>query len=229
MDNLKSIIIAVDGPSGSGKSSVSKMIAERLKLTYIDTGAMYRAVTLKVMNEGANIEDTSRVGAIASRCNITFKKVDNENHTFLDSEDVSDQIRESKVTRLTSKVSSIPIVREVLVSLQRQIGKNGGVIMDGRDVGTVIFPDAQCKFFLDASLDVRGKRRYLEIQEKNGLAVDEDSVVKDMAARDEADSTRSDSPLTKADDAIYIDTTDMSPLDVVKAMEKVISSTVNQE
>ena len=229
MDNLKSIIIAVDGPSGAGKSTVSKMIAERLKLTYIDTGAMYRAVTLKAMNEGINIEDASKVGAIASRCNITFKKVDNENHTFLDNEDVSPQIRESKVTCLTSKVSSIPSVREILISQQRKIGEKGGVIMDGRDVGTVVFPDAHCKFFLDASLDVRGKRRHLEIQEKNGTAVEESAVIEDMAARDKADSTRSDSPLTVADDAIYIDTADMSLLDVVKAMEKVICSTVNEE
>lgn len=222
MNDLSSIIVAVDGPSGSGKSTVSKMIAERLNLTYIDTGAMYRAVTLKVMNDAIDIEDLFKLEDLAANCEITFKKKGNANHTFLNGNDVSEKIRTPEVTALTSTVSSIPIVRKILVSLQRKISAKGGVIMDGRDVGTVIFPKADFKFFLDADLSVRGKRRHLELSGKTENNVDEKSVREDMAKRDNADSTRVDSPLEKAEDAHYVDTSNLSPVDVVTTIEKII-------
>ncbi len=227
-DKVLNVVIAVDGPSGAGKSTVSRMLAERLGLTYIDTGAMYRAVALKAFKEGAAVEDPAALSDLAARCDIAFKKVGDDNHTFLDGQDVSDQIREPEVTRLSSVVASQPAVREILVSLQRKIGAAGGVIMDGRDVGTVVFPKADVKFFLDASLAVRGRRRHVELQSQKGFRGDEETVREEMARRDEADATRRESPLKQAEDALYLDTSSMNPEDVVAKMEEIIRSSIKK-
>ena len=221
--------MAVDGPSGAGKSTVSKIVAKRLGLTYIDTGAMYRAIALKAKELGIDPGNSWELEKIAKKYRISFKMDGDRILTFLDGDDVSDRIREPEISALTSKVAAFPGVRRALVDLQREMGKDGGVIMDGRDVGTVVFPDSKFKFFLDASLDVRGKRRYLELSAQKGAAIDEDSTVKDMAERDRIDSLRAESPLKKAEDALYIDTTGMTPCEVADRMEAVVASRPGRE
>jgi len=221
---MKRLIVAVDGPSGAGKSTVSKMLASKLGLTYIDTGAMYRAVALKSKREGVDPDDREGLAAIATSCRISFEKKGDRNITCLDGEDVSEDIRDEEISLLTSRVSSVPDVRNAMVKLQREMGIEGRVIMDGRDVGTVIFPDADFKFYLDASLETRGNRRHLELQEKAGRDIEVNETIRDMAARDQADSTREESPLKIADDAVYIDTTGLSVAEVVRKMEDIISS-----
>lgn len=223
-----SLIIAVDGPSGAGKSTASRMIAERMELTYIDTGAMYRAVALKSRNEGVDPEDDAGLGEVARNSDISFKIVAGENRTFLDGSDVSEDIRRPEISMLTSKVSSVPEVRSALVALQRKIGEDGGVIMDGRDIGTVVFPDADIKFFLDADLEERGKRRYLEMSGKRQDLPDISTTTRELAERDRADSERPESPLKRADDAVCIDTTDLSPAEVVEKMEGIIFDRVGR-
>jgi len=215
--NISSVIIAVDGPSGAGKSTVSKLIAEKLGLIYIDTGAMYRAVSLKAKKEGADLKDPKALGAIATGAKIAFKKIENKNHVFLDGADVTDQIRDPDISSLTSRVSAVLEVRQALVEKQQEMGKRGGVILDGRDIGTVVFPDADYKFFLDAKLEVRGERRHLE---RGDSAKDLSLTIKEISKRDEADLNRKESPLCRADDAIYIDTTNLNIEDVAGIMER---------
>lgn len=219
---MSNLIIAVDGPSGAGKSTVSKILAERLDLPYIDTGAMYRAVALKARQESIDVSDSKRLGSIAAAAQITFKSISGENHTFLDAVDVSSAIRNPEITHLTSIVSAIREVREALLLLQRKMAKENGAIMDGRDIGTVVFPHADFKFYIDADLSVRGKRRHLELKEKSGTVGDLKSTVDQMSSRDKADSERSEAPLKKADDAIYIDTGNLTAKDVAMKIESII-------
>jgi len=213
----------VDGPSGSGKSTVSRIVAEKLALTYIDTGAMYRAVALKSMELGVAPEDSAMLGEIAQGSVIEFRKIDGENHTFVDGKDVSDEIRRPHISRLTSKVSAIAEVRKALVAGQQRMGKKGNVILDGRDIGTVVFPNADFKFYLDADIEVRGGRRHLELQEKGSMTASVASTIKEMAGRDKADSERADSPLKMAQDAVYIDTTELSIEAVVERIIKTVT------
>lgn len=221
---MSKLIVAVDGPSGAGKSTVSKMLAERLEIVYIDTGAMYRAVALKSVEAGVAAHDCRRLGALARASKIKFKMIEGVNHTFLDGEDVTETIRSPEISMLTSKVSAVPQVREALVEKQRELGRKFDVIMDGRDIGSVVFPDAQFKFYLDADLEVRGKRRYLELKDNASFDKDIDSTVKDLAERDKADAGRKESPLKYSADAVYIDTTRLDPLQVVEKMENLIRS-----
>lgn len=226
---LGTVVIAVDGPSGAGKSTVSRSVAERLGLAYIDTGAMYRAVALKAKRSGVSVEDVSALESLARGCSINFRKEGAENRTMLDGEDVSEDIRTPEISLLTSRVSAVPGVRMSLVELQRAMGRAGGVIMDGRDVGTVIFPDTPFKFFLDASLDVRGKRRHLELSEKGGHVADEASTMREMSERDMADSSREESPLVRAEDAIYIDTSVMTQEEVAVRIEQLVCELLEKE
>ncbi len=216
------MIIAIDGPAGSGKSTVSKMIADKYGLTYIDSGAMYRAVALKAMERGVRLDERGKLGEIARDVEITFQMKDGENRTFLDGRDVSVEIRTPEISALTSKIAALLEVREALVALQRQMADNGGVVMDGRDIGTVVFPNADHKFFLDANLEERARRRHLELPTNGRGDVDHEATMKDMAARDEADSNRKESPLKKAEDAIIIDTSRFTPEEVMIEIEKVI-------
>jgi len=220
------LIIAVDGPSGAGKSTVSKMLAEKLGLVYIDTGAMYRAIALKSKESLISPEDEESLGVLARNAQIRFKRIEGLNHTFLDGRDVTTLIREPEVSMLTSIVSAVPSVRDAMVTLQREMAAEYGIIMDGRDIGTVVFPDAHFKFFIDADLEVRGKRRYLELKEKHDNKVSEEETLADLARRDKADSERAQAPLKKADDAICIDTTGLSPDEVVEKIEHIINSKI---
>lgn len=219
---MSNLIIAVDGPSGAGKSTVSKILAERLNLPYIDTGAMFRAIASKAKQESIDVADSKSLGCIAATAQISFKSINGENHTFLDDVDVSSAIRTPEITHLTSIVSAIREVREALLLLQRKMAKESGAIMDGRDIGTVVFPNADFKFYIDADLSVRGKRRHLELKENSGTVDDLKSTVDQLNSRDKADSERSVAPLKRADDAIYIDTTRLSAKDVAMKMETII-------
>lgn len=221
---MSKLIIAVDGPSGAGKSTVSKLLAVKLGLVYIDTGAMYRAIALKSREACINSEDREKLGELARQADIKFKRIDGVNRTFLDGRDVTESIREPEISMLTSSVSAVSSVREAMVALQRKMAEEYSVIMDGRDIGTVVFPDADFKFFIDADLEVRGKRRYLELKEKHTDSVSEEDTVADLAKRDKADSERAEAPLKMAEDALRIDTTGLTPEEVIDQIENIIKS-----
>lgn len=199
-------IIAIDGPAGSGKSSTAREVAKRINYVYIDTGAMYRAVTLQVIEKKIAIEDIDKIAAEAKKININFQWINDEHHTFLGDRDVSKEIRTSEVAKLVSPVSVIPAVREHLAALQREMGKTENIVMEGRDIGTNVFPNADLKFFMIADVRVRAQRRIKDYQ-KVGQTVDIEEIIKIIENRDKIDSSREHSPLKKADDAIEIDTT----------------------
>jgi len=205
--------VAIDGPSGAGKSTIAKKVAAALKIDYIDTGAMYRAVAYKMLQTGVGLEDSSCLTEMLAETDIDFVKGD----ILLDGEAVNDKIRTPDVSKMASDSSAIPVVREKLVALQRNMGSVKSVIMDGRDIGTNVFTDAKYKFFLTASVRERARRRWLELAEK-GQTITQEKVEADIAERDHNDSTRALNPLRKADDAIEIDTTAMSIEEVVKTI-----------
>ena len=212
------MIVAIDGPAGAGKSTVAKILARRLGFLYIDTGAMYRALTLKALDNNININDEAKVNDLALKTNIDLHTNANGSlSVFLDGKDVSLDIRRPRITQYVSDVSKIKGVREVLVKMQRELGRKGDCVLEGRDIGTVVFPDAQKKFFIDASAEVRVTRRFKELKESN-QDVAENDVAKDLSNRDKIDSTREVSPLRKAHDAVYIDTTNLSIEGVVEKM-----------
>jgi cytidylate kinase len=195
------MIIAIDGPSGSGKSTLGRMLARALKLLYIDTGSMYRAVALAVISERVDPNDDDWVIAVANRIEIDLEGDPDSLSVLLDGRDVTELIRDESVTRMSSVVSTIPGVRRAMVARQREMGKRGAVL-NGRDIGTVVFPDADIKFFLTAAPEERAERRYREDQSATYA-----ETLADMIERDRRDSTRADSPLKIADDAIVIDST----------------------
>ncbi len=212
------MIIAVDGPSGAGKSTVARILAKRLRFLYIDTGAMYRALTLKALESNVPINEESKILKLAEETKISLlNNADGSLSIILDGRDVSLDIRKQKITQFVSNLAKIKEVRQVLVKLQRNLGAKGNCVLDGRDIGTVVFPDAQKKFFIDASAQERVNRRFKELKGL-GQNVSEDDVAKDLSNRDKIDSTRKASPLRKAEDAIYIDTTRLSIEQVVGKM-----------
>jgi CMP/dCMP kinase len=212
------MIIAIDGPAGAGKSTVAKILAKRLSFLYIDTGSMYRALTLKVLENNLSINDEQGINELASKISIDLhNNPDGSLSVILDGKDVSLAIRAPRITQLVSDVAKIKEVRRVLVKLQRDFGQRGNCVLDGRDIGTVVFPGAEKKFFIDASANIRVNRRFQELKGL-GQNVTETDVAKDLANRDLIDSTRQASPLRKADDAIYIDTTNLSIEQVVEKM-----------
>ena len=197
--------IAIDGPAGAGKSTISKFVATEMGYLYIDTGAMYRAVGYKALKLGLSLEDEAAIDKMAKESAIELKITEHGQALFLDGKDVTDKIRTAEVSMAASRVSAIKGVRETLVELQRKIAGSNNVIMDGRDIGTVVLPDAEIKIFLTASVDDRAMRRYLEMKEK-GMEVSFLAVKEDMEKRDYNDSHRASSPLKVADDATVIDT-----------------------
>ena len=219
----KKIVIAIDGPSAAGKSTIGKLLAKALDYTYIDSGAMYRAIALKLHRNNISLDDVAAVEAALAGSSISFRRRGDELRTILDGEDVSEQIRTPVISQLASASSALPVVRRALVRMQQEMGKKGGVVMDGRDIGTVVFPHAERKFFLDASLQERAQRRFRELQAK-GMPVTLEQVSAEMKQRDRNDSTRKHSPLRKAEDAILIDSTDLSIAQVVRKIRREVDN-----
>jgi len=214
------MIIAIDGPAGAGKSTVSKIVAKELGFLYIDTGAMYRALTLKAIEEKIDVTNTLRLIEMSRNTVIDLKnKPDGSLQIFLDGRDVSLQIRQPRITKLVSDIAKIKEVRQVMLRLQRKLGKTKDSVLDGRDIGTIVFPDADKKFYIDAQFPVRVGRRHKELLEL-GQKVSQNDVQQDLHNRDTIDSTREFAPLKKADDAIYVDTTD---LNIQQVVEKVLN------
>ena len=211
------LVIAIDGPSGAGKSTVARRLAQHLGYVYIDTGAMYRAIGWKAKHEGIDPADEDKLAALCRRTEVTIKKDNNDPRFYVDGLDVSGEIRTPEMGMMASAVSKSSAVRARLLVLQRELGKNGGVVMDGRDIGTVVFPDADMKFYLEASADERGKRRYLELKAK-GMDVDLARTTKEIQDRDQQDSARAIAPLRKADNALLIDSSTMSIDEVLGRM-----------
>lgn len=207
---MSNYIIALDGPSGSGKSTIANLLANKLKISYLNTGSMYRALTLYFLENNIKKSDNIDI-KILKKINIDI----NEDKVFLNGKDVSQEIRDKEVTENVSWVSSIPVVREYLVEMQRKISKNKSIILDGRDIGTVVFPDAKYKFYLDASSFVRAKRRF----EQNEIDKSFEEIKKDIEKRDYLDSHREISPLKKAEDAIEIDSSDLT---IDQTIEKIL-------
>ncbi|HEY6008034.1 MAG TPA: (d)CMP kinase [Geobacteraceae bacterium] len=216
------LIIAIDGPSGAGKSTITRLLADRLGYLYIDTGAMYRAVALAVQRAGLDVDDEPRLATLCAGISIAFARTNGCCTVLLNGEDVSEQIRTPEISLLTSRVSARQAVRAVLLKNQRQMGAAGGVILEGRDIGTVVFPDADVKFFLSASAQERGRRRYEELRAK-GADVSLEQTVAEVIQRDEQDSRREHAPLRQADDAVVIDSTGLAIEAVLERMERVIS------
>ena len=214
------LIIAIDGPSGAGKSTLGRMLARELNLLYIDTGSMYRAVALAVMESSINSNDDVAVGSLASRVTIDLQGDPDSMEVTLEGRDVTDAIRSDEVTHLSSVISAIPAVRRAMVARQREMGQRGAVL-NGRDIGTVVFPEADVKFFLTAVPEERAKRRFVE-EHAHDSSVSFDETFADMSERDQRDATRIDSPLTIAADAIVLDSTGLSINEVLERMMVVI-------
>jgi len=210
---MKNIKIALDGHSSCGKSTLAKQLAAHYGFLFIDTGAMYRAVTFYALKNGIVSSDDKidedKLRESMGKIEIAFKRVDNQNHTLLNGEDVEKEIRQLEVSKRVSKISAIAFVREKLVDFQRRISENSSVVMDGRDIGTVVFPNAEVKFFVTANADVRAERRYKELLEK-GEKVDFEQIKQSVITRDKLDSEREVSPLRKAEDAIVLDNSFMT-------------------
>ncbi len=211
-------IVAIDGPAGSGKGTITQIIADKCHLVNIDTGATYRCVALAALRHGLTLDDKEAIIDLSSKINITF---DETGHVFLDGEDVSEEIRGKEVTTFVSPVSSIVEVRTNMVALQRQMALGHDVIMEGRDITTVVFPNAQYKFYLDASLEERAKRRYAQNQEK-GIEMSYEEVLDNIKKRDYNDMHKEVGSLIRTDDAIYIDTTNMTIDEVANKMINII-------
>ncbi|MDD3874932.1 MAG: (d)CMP kinase [Methanosarcina sp.] len=210
--------IAIDGPSGAGKSTIAKELAKALCIDYIDTGAMYRAVAYKMLQEGIDLSEKDAIKVMLKNTDINFSK----GETVLDGKVISDQIRTPEISRLASTVSALTEVREKLVASQRDMGSTKSVIMDGRDIGTNVFPKAKYKFFLTASVEERARRRWQELKEK-GQPMDLSQVVADIEERDRNDSMRVLNPLRKAEDAVVLDTTGFSIEEVTAFILKMIN------
>ncbi len=204
---MKKIVVAIDGPAGAGKSTIAKLAAEKLGYAYIDTGAMYRSVAWKFLQTGKAF-DEDFISGLSKTMLIDFKPEAKINRVFVDGTEVTDAIRTPEVTAIVSRVAAIGAVREAMVDQQRRMGEAGGVLMDGRDIGTVVFPNAQLKIFLTASVEERARRRYAEMVAK-GQQVDLQQLQTDIAERDKQDSERAISPLRQAEDALLLDTSDM--------------------
>jgi len=211
----RQLIIAIDGPVGSGKSTLARRVAAMLGYIYIDTGAMYRSVALKALRRGVPFEAADQLTALAGETRIDLRAQDGTQQVFLDGEDVTAAIRTPDVAQAASKVAVVPGVRKVLVAEQRRAGDQGGVVMEGRDIGSVVFPEAQLKIFLTASPEIRAERRWREHQQK-GDAIDLARTLEEIRERDRRDRERATSPLVRAQDAVVVDSTAMEPEEVAR-------------
>ncbi|MDO4963570.1 MAG: (d)CMP kinase [bacterium] len=212
-----SFVVAIDGPAGAGKGTVAKILASECNLLYIDTGAMYRAIAYASLKNNIDIKDENKIVELAKNSKIEFIS----DKTYLDGNDISEDIRSMEVSSIVSPISSIVKLREILVEEQRNMAKSNNVVMEGRDITTVVFPSAKYKFYLDATLDERAKRRYIENKEK-GMDVSLDAIKENIKARDYNDMHKEVGSLMKTDDAIYVDSTDMTIEEVVEKIKSYI-------
>ncbi len=217
------LIIAVDGPSGAGKSSSSCLLAERLGYRYVDTGALYRIVGLLALEKRVPADDAERVADLCAHLSLRFLPEANGIRILLGEREITADIRQPEVSQMASKVSAQPLVRHRLLGVQRELGAGGDVVMEGRDIGTVVFPEADVKFYLDASPEVRGRRRYAELRHQ-GVSTELRTTIQEMAERDQRDSSRAHAPLQRAADAIGIDTTTLSLPEVVSIMVQAVQA-----
>lgn len=220
---MNRLVIAIDGPSGSGKSTVGKAVSRRLGYLYIDSGAVYRAVGLKALSVGASLEDQATLGTVARAACIKLQGDPDHLQVLLDDVDVTSEIRLPEASRASSIVATIPEVRDAVVQKLRELSREGGVVMDGRDIGTRVFPDAQVKLFLDASLDVRARRRCEEERER-GRDVSVEAVWAELEERDRRDTGRLATPLVKAPDAVFIDTSELPLEAVIERVLEIVNS-----
>ncbi|KKE79445.1 (d)CMP kinase [Oceanobacillus caeni] len=219
----KRIAVAIDGPAAAGKSTVAKIVAEKLSYIYIDTGAMYRALTLKALKQQLDLKNESKIEELLLHTIIELNQKENRQIVLLDGEDVTEEIRNQEVTNYVSYIAKIPTVREQMVLRQQKLAENRGVVMDGRDIGTHVLPDAEVKIFLIASVEERAMRRYEE-NKRRGIFTDLEELKEDIKKRDEMDMNREVSPLIKADDAVEVDTTSLTIDEVVQEILNVVSS-----
>ena len=216
-----SFVVAIDGPSGSGKGTVTKLVGEKLKLINIDTGATFRCVALEMLNKNIELSEEDKIIELLNNIKIELIKENGEQKVFLNGEDVTLEIRTKRVTDFVSPVSRLPIVRQNLLNLQRKMAEGKDVIMEGRDIGTTVFPNANVKIYLDASAEERARRRTKQ-NEENNLPSDYEEILKSIKSRDEQDRTREISPLKQAEDAVYIDSSDMTIEEVVNKIIEII-------
>lgn len=206
---MKKLVIAIDGPAGAGKSTVAQIVAKKMDYLYIDTGAMYRAVTWYALNVGVTVEETEAIVDVANQIDITLRSIDGKQHTFANGVDITENIRTPEVSKMVSVVAQIQDVRNAMLNMQREMARDGGVVMDGRDIGTHVLPNADLKIFLTASIEERATRRWRELTEK-GYTIDIKELQEEIAYRDRMDCEREVAPLVKAPDAILVDTTLLS-------------------
>jgi cytidylate kinase len=221
------IIVAIDGPAGAGKSTIARHLARHFGLLNLETGAMYRAFALKALRAALPLDDSQGLESLAAETAIRLESGEEENRVLLDGEEVTGLIRNQTVTDAASRVSVLPAIRAWMVRLQQQMGDRGGVVMEGRDIGTVVFPQAEVKIFLDAAPEVRGMRRYDQMGTQSAQPPDE--VIRDLRARDERDRNRADSPLRPALDAILLDSTHLTLEEVVAAAEAIVAARIARD
>lgn len=217
--------VAIDGPASAGKSTVAKRVAKEFGYVYCDTGAMYRAVTLAALQQGLSMTDTEKISELAKQIKITFQPAEPEQQVFINGQEVTRDIRLPKVAKNVSAVAAIPTVRQEMTKQQRQIAAEGGIVMDGRDIGTTVLPHAPVKIFMVATAHERARRRYLENKQKGITTTSLEELQRAIELRDQKDSTRKVSPLTQASDAIRLDTTNLTIDEVVAEISKIIKKT----
>ncbi len=218
------LIIAIDGPAGAGKSTVARAVARRLDYLFINTGAMYRAVAWKALRQGVSLDDTERIGRLAKESLIELAGDVDSMRVLIDERDITDEIATPQISQAASVVSAIPTVRRALVARQQQMGRAGGVVIEGRDIGTQVFPNAEVKIYLDASSEARAQRRFDEDSARGVAVASFDQMKSEIEERDLRDKTRADSPLVRAEDAIYIDSSTKTIEEVVERILEIVKS-----
>jgi cytidylate kinase len=224
----RKLIIAIDGPVSSGKSTIGRLLAKRLGYLYIDTGAMYRAVTWKALSAGVSLKDADGLTGLAERSRITLEGEPERLRVLIDGHEVTTEIRSPEISEATSVISTIPGVRQALVAEQQRLGRAGGVVLEGRDIGTAVFPNADVKFYLDAGVEVRARRRFEELAAK-GSRVTFEEILRQTIERDQRDEEREASPLRQAEDAVYLDSSDLTVEQVVAMMLAVVRRNVEAQ
>ena len=222
---IMSFIVAIDGPAGAGKGTITKLVGKKLNLINIDTGATYRCVTLTAIQNGYTLENEEKIVGLLDKIKIEFKKVKEQDRIILNDVDVTDQIRSAEVNNMVSQVSHIPEVRNKMADFQRKIAEGKNVIMEGRDIGTNVFPNANVKIYLDATAEERAKRRVLQNKEK-GIEISYQEVLENIKFRDNNDKTSKVAPLKMAEDAIYVDSTDLNINEVVEKIVEIIKNNI---